>query len=398
AVCRNLIPILTDTSRPLLIQGVLAKTAIIDYVASFFKNLIPLINTMHPPNQPSIHVSSICIEDKHDEEKLSTKCLPPVEAADPVSYLVLETSFYMKDQFKNFRSLHAYNQMVSGFITKLVPQKLVLPLQQQSMVMEDLKLPKFGHGKKGVKKNGVKKNVSASFFEEASSMETICLCKKKVNTGDKLLKCHNNSCSSGKLFHLQCMSCKRYPNNHKSSWTCNQCKLDNICATKYTKPQLFSSPESSVDNGPEIVYFGTNEAEQVDKYSILASLTNHDFDVIESPTGWFVGISLFYDVILDDLQQQVENLVGEDFREINVVPIQQQSNGSDCGVFAIAFATNLYFAEELSNSSSEKCTQQYFGGGTASVYGSNPTNTASGYRFYPKPCFFCELFEDALSS
>ena len=51
--------------------------------------------------------------------------------------------------------------------------------------------------------------------------------------------------------------------------------------------------------------------------------------------------SLFY-VILDDLQQ-VENLVGEDFREINVVPIQQQSNGSDCGVFAIAFATNLVY-------------------------------------------------------
>jgi Ulp1 family protease len=53
--------------------------------------------------------------------------------------------------------------------------------------------------------------------------------------------------------------------------------------------------------------------------------------------------SLFYDVILDDLQQQVENLVGEDFRGINVVPIQQQSNGSDCGVFAIAFATNLVY-------------------------------------------------------
>ena len=33
--------------------------------------------------------------------------------------------------------------------------------------------------------------------------------------------------------------------------------------------------------------------------------------------------SLFY-VILDDLQQ-VENVVGEDFREINVVPIQLRS-------------------------------------------------------------------------
>ena len=161
---------------------------------------------------------------------------------------------------------------------------------------------------------------------------------------------------------------------HKSLWTCNQCKLDNICETKSTNPQPFSSPESSVDNESEIVCLGTNEAEQVDKYSILATLTNHDFDVIESPTGWlentviqqahvllkkinpdiqgfqqtslgpfsnfdqvhgdFVQIlhtggnhwvcassigcekgvenlydSLSYDVILDDLQQQVEHLV-----------------------------------------------------------------------------------------
>ncbi|CAB4031923.1 Hypothetical predicted protein [Paramuricea clavata] len=84
------------------------------------------------------------------------------------------------------------------------------------------KLPKFGRGKKGVKKN----DVSASFFEEASSIETS------------------------------------------------------------TKLRPFSSPESSVDNGSEIVYLGTNEAEQVDKYGILATLTNYDFDVIESPTGW----------------------------------------------------------------------------------------------------------------
>ena len=38
--------------------------------------------------------------------------LPPVEASDLLSY---ETSFYTKDQFKNFRSLLAYNHMVSGF-------------------------------------------------------------------------------------------------------------------------------------------------------------------------------------------------------------------------------------------------------------------------------------------
>ena len=42
-------------------------------------------------------------------------CLPPVEATDLLSYLVLETSFYIQKQFKTFRSLEAYNQMVSRF-------------------------------------------------------------------------------------------------------------------------------------------------------------------------------------------------------------------------------------------------------------------------------------------
>ena len=41
----------------------------------------------------------------------------PVEAADLLSFLVLETSYCTKDQFKAFKSLQAYNQMVSGFIT-----------------------------------------------------------------------------------------------------------------------------------------------------------------------------------------------------------------------------------------------------------------------------------------
>lgn len=35
---------------------------------------------------------------------------------------MLETSLYTKDQFKNFRSLLAYNNMVSGFITSVFGQ------------------------------------------------------------------------------------------------------------------------------------------------------------------------------------------------------------------------------------------------------------------------------------
>ena len=43
----------------------------------------------------------------------------PVEATDLLSYLVLDTSYYTKTQFKAFRSLQAYNHMVSGFMTSV---------------------------------------------------------------------------------------------------------------------------------------------------------------------------------------------------------------------------------------------------------------------------------------
>jgi Ulp1 family protease len=58
--------------------------------------------------------------------------------------------------------------------------------------------------------------------------------------------------------------------------------------------------------------------------------------------------SLFNDVILGNLEQQVRNLVGQNFKEISVVSVQQQENGSDCGVFAIAFATALVYSLEPS--------------------------------------------------
>ena len=59
-----------------------------------------------------IIIDSALIEGKHFEPDR----LPPVESTDLLCHLVLETSFYTQKQFKAFRSLKAYNQMVSGFI------------------------------------------------------------------------------------------------------------------------------------------------------------------------------------------------------------------------------------------------------------------------------------------
>ena len=59
----------------------------------------------------------------------------------------------------------------------------------------------------------------------------------------------------------------------------------------------------------------------------------------------FVNVydSLFHDVIFNDLKQQVQNIVSDDFKDISVVSVQQQLNGYDCGDFAIAFATTLVY-------------------------------------------------------
>ena len=54
------------------------------------------------------------------ESNLDPECLSPVESIDLVSYLVCETSYYTQEQLKAFRSLQAYNHLVSGFVNRKV--------------------------------------------------------------------------------------------------------------------------------------------------------------------------------------------------------------------------------------------------------------------------------------
>ena len=56
------------------------------------------------------------------EKNLDPECLPPVEAADLLSYLVLDISYHR--QFKAFRRLSAYDQMISIFITSVQGQMI----------------------------------------------------------------------------------------------------------------------------------------------------------------------------------------------------------------------------------------------------------------------------------
>ena len=61
--------------------------------------------------------------------------------------------------------------------------------------------------------------------------------------------------------------------------------------------------------------------------------------------------SLFHDIIEPEVEEQIHNLMSESFVRINTLPVQQQKNGSDCGVFAITFARCIVYGikpEEVS--------------------------------------------------
>ena len=45
--------------------------------------------------------------------------VPPVEASDRMSYLVLQTSFVTAKQFKAHKSLESYNQFVCGWVKEV---------------------------------------------------------------------------------------------------------------------------------------------------------------------------------------------------------------------------------------------------------------------------------------
>ena len=58
--------------------------------------------------------------------------------------------------------------------------------------------------------------------------------------------------------------------------------------------------------------------------------------------------SLMKPVISQEIQELAENLLGPNLNSIISIPVQQQTNLSDCGVFAIAFTTCLVFGQDPS--------------------------------------------------
>lgn len=54
----------------------------------------------------------------------NTADFPSVTSMDIVSYLVLSTSFYTKEQMKAFKSLNAYKYFESGFVSTCAAKRI----------------------------------------------------------------------------------------------------------------------------------------------------------------------------------------------------------------------------------------------------------------------------------
>ena len=242
-------------------------------------------------------------------------------------------------------------------------------------------------------------------------MEKICTCGQKAGSADKILKCHDENCPHGAFFHLTFMGYKRFPNNAKITWKCPQCSLHVLakkCAAMNGNNYANSDPICTLDD--VTVIKAVCNGSDTDKVSSLGTLSEKEFSLINSSSGWldctvihhaqillkkidpliegfqrptlgscnnfdvvggeFIQIlntganhwvcissvgcrkgcanvydGLFNNVINDDIEEQTRNLVGDEFERLIIVPVQQQKNGSDCGVFSIAYATSLVCKE-----------------------------------------------------
>ena len=262
---------------------------------------------------------------------------------------------------------------------------------------------------------------------KSEQSQEICLCSKKVPAAQikTLLKCLNQNCTNGKYFHLECLGLKRKPNNYKTKWLCNNCRVSSssqpvpIDVVIPTHESSSSQPVPindviSSSNQPEETrdFFYTHDSHDLNikRYPQWVKLTEKHFGIIAGRLegGWLdddiindaqmlikqcnnlisgfqqtaLGVFLNFEIMTSEFIQilntgqhhwvcvssigcapgvvnlfdsyftgidnmvisQIKCFMGEDLLKVtNVVPVQKQENNSDCGLFAIAFATCLTF-------------------------------------------------------
>ena len=92
----------------------------IPMLSEYAKNLEGHVKERYAPEGYAQKISVVGVDPASlPSKRFDLENLPPIESTDLLSYLVLETSYYTKEQFKAFKSLEAFNQMVSGFVTSV---------------------------------------------------------------------------------------------------------------------------------------------------------------------------------------------------------------------------------------------------------------------------------------
>ena len=138
-----------------------------------------------------------------------------------------------------------------------------------------------------------------------------------AGSNDKLIQCHNQQCPNCTYFVLMFMGYKCYPNNARTNWICPGCKVQ---GDKLTTPTNSISPDektlcdislseleksnfdvlNSDETGSssssfersmlcsnfDISITNITVADNIDKTSSLGTLTDKEFAIIESSTGW----------------------------------------------------------------------------------------------------------------
>ena len=115
AIAVQLLEIAMDSSEKERVPSIDELCSKIPILSEYCRKLDDHVKRRYLEKIAEVGVDPVTIPD----EQFNSECLPPIEATDLLSYLVLETSFYTKQQFKTYKSLEAYNFMVSGFITSI---------------------------------------------------------------------------------------------------------------------------------------------------------------------------------------------------------------------------------------------------------------------------------------
>ena len=104
----------TNLKHPNVSQDLLASIPLSEYA----KKLYSVVKRRYLEKIECVGIDPALIQGKN----FDPDCLPPTN--QQICHLVLETSYYTKEQFKNYRSLKAFNQLIGGFITSVQGHKI----------------------------------------------------------------------------------------------------------------------------------------------------------------------------------------------------------------------------------------------------------------------------------